>query len=130
MTYSFYPTVTASVLFAVFLVYPIIWLGFHLPLQRVVARNDYSYGVYVYAWPVQQLLATWNVQRWGMTAFMTLSVGATLPFAIASWWFIERHALRLKQLGRRNRHGEVPRQSTGQTDAIRTEESNLGELRL
>jgi peptidoglycan/LPS O-acetylase OafA/YrhL len=107
-TYSFFPTVTAAVVFSVFLAYPMIWLGIHLPLQRIGARNDYSYGVYVYASPVQQLLATWGVQRWGMAVFMTLSVGGTIPFAVASWWFIERHALKLKSLGRTSARGEIP----------------------
>ena len=100
-TYSFFPTVTAAVVFSVFLAYPMIWLGIHLPLHHIGARNDYSYGAYVYASPVQQLLAVWGVQRWGMPVFMVLSVGGTMPFAVASWWLIEKHALRLKKLGRR-----------------------------
>ena len=39
--------------------YPLIWLGIHLPLQRVGAENDYSYGFYLYGWPASQLLALW-----------------------------------------------------------------------
>jgi peptidoglycan/LPS O-acetylase OafA/YrhL len=100
VTYSALPTVSGAALFSVFLAYPMIWLGIHLPPKRIGARNDYSYGVYVYAFPVQQLLATWGVQRWGMPVFMALSVAGTMPFAVASWWLIERHALRLKTLGR------------------------------
>ena len=102
VTFSFFPTLNAAVVSSVFFAYPLIWLGIHLPLQRVGARNDYSYGAYVYAWPIQQLLATWNVERWGMPIFMVFSVGCTMPFAIASWWLIEKHALRLKKLGRRS----------------------------
>ena len=94
----FLPTVTASVLFSPFLAYPMIWLGIHLPFHWVGARNDYSYGMYVYAWPVQQLLAIWDVQRWGMPAYMVLSVFGTAPFAVASWWLVEKHALKLKRL--------------------------------
>jgi hypothetical protein len=37
---------------------------------------------------------------------MALSVGGTMPFAVASWWLIERHALRLKRLGRTAARGE------------------------
>ena len=88
VTYSFFPSVTAAVLFSPFLAYPMIWLGIHLPFDGVGARNDYSYGVYVYAWPVQQLLAIWDVQRWGMPAYMILSVLGTAPLAVASWWLV------------------------------------------
>ena len=42
--------------------------------------------------PVQRLLATWKVQRFGIPVFMALSLAGTMPFALASWWFIERHA--------------------------------------
>jgi peptidoglycan/LPS O-acetylase OafA/YrhL len=39
-------TLTSMDLTSVFLVYPLVWLGIHLPMQRVGARNDYSYGIY------------------------------------------------------------------------------------
>jgi len=95
-------TLTSSDLTVVFLAYPMLWLGLHLPLQRVGRQNDYSYGVYIYAFPVQQLLALWGVARWGYWPFALLAVAATIPFAVASWWLVEKHALRLKRLGRRS----------------------------
>ena len=57
------------------LAYPLLWLGIHLPspFQKIGARNDYSYGIYIYGWPVQQLLGIWGVQHWGYVVF-TLSV--------------------------------------------------------
>jgi peptidoglycan/LPS O-acetylase OafA/YrhL len=93
-------TLTASDLTVVFLAYPLLWLGLHLPLQRVGRQNDYSYGVYIYAFPVQQLLALWGVARWGYWPYALLAVAATSPLAVASWWLVEKRALRLKRLGR------------------------------
>ena len=93
-------TLTASDLTVVFLAYPLLWLGLHLPLQRVGRQNDYSYGVYIYAFPVQQLLALWGVARWGYWPYALTAVAATAPLAVASWWLVEKHALRLKRLGR------------------------------
>lgn len=90
-------TLTSANLFAPVLIYPLLWLGIHLPLQRVGARNDYSYGVYIYAWPVSQLLALWGVYKWGYLVYALLIVLLTSPFAVASWWLIEKHALRLKK---------------------------------
>lgn len=80
--------------------YLCIWLGIVLPqaLRRVGARNDVSYGMYLYGFPVQQTLALLGVQSLGLPAFMLLGVLATLPFAVASWFLVERPAMRLKNL--------------------------------
>jgi peptidoglycan/LPS O-acetylase OafA/YrhL len=79
--------------------YPLLWLGAHLPLQRVGARNDYSYGVYLYGFPVQALLAgTFAVHAWGYPLFLLASLAATVPFAVASWWVVERSALKLRRM--------------------------------
>ncbi len=90
-------TLTSMNITAVFFAYPLLWLGIHLPFHRVGARNDYSYGIYIYAFPMQQLLAIWGANRWGYWPYALLSVAATAPLAVASWWIVERHALRLKE---------------------------------
>ena len=87
---------TSLNLSAVFLAYSLIWLGIHLPLQRVGAVNDYSYGIYIYAFPIQQLLVTWGVNRLGYGPYTLLSIVAVIPLAVASWWVVEKHALRLR----------------------------------
>jgi peptidoglycan/LPS O-acetylase OafA/YrhL len=91
-------TFTSMDLMTVFLAYPLLWLGIHLPFHKVGARNDYSYGVYIYAFPVQQLLVVWGVSRWGYWPYTFIAIAAVVPFAMASWWGIEKHALRLKTL--------------------------------
>jgi len=91
-------TFTASDLLAPLIAYPMLWLGIHLPLQKVGSRNDYSYGVYIYAYPLTQLLVLWNAERFGYVPFMLLTVLLTVPFAVASWWLIEKRALSLKKL--------------------------------
>ncbi len=90
---------------APFLVYPVLWLGIHLPLERVGTRNDYSYGIYIYAWPIQQFLAMWGVNHWGYPAYVALTISITVPFAVASWWLVEKHALKLKAVGGRRSIG-------------------------
>ncbi|MDR3664100.1 MAG: acyltransferase, partial [Mycobacterium sp.] len=70
-------------LVAPLLVYPVLWLGAHLPGTRIGARNDYSYGVYIYAYPVAQLLALWGAYRWGYTAYTAVTVAVTGVFAAA-----------------------------------------------
>jgi len=92
---------TSSGLLAPLVAYPLLWLGIHLPLQRVGARNDYSYGLYIYGFPMTQLLLIWGVAGWGLIPFTILSALLTAPVAILSWWLIEKHALRLKSFSLR-----------------------------
>ena len=51
---------------------------------------DLSYGVYIYAFPIQQVLAAY-----GQLNLATAVLGV-LPFAVASWFLVERPALKLK----------------------------------
>jgi len=51
---------------------------------------DLSYGIYIYAFPIQQWLAAQ-----GQLNVATAMLGV-LPFALASWFLVERPALKLK----------------------------------
>ena len=61
--------------------------------------GDYSYGVYIYAFPVQQAIVAAapgiSVLELGAMAFVI-----TMFFAVASWHLVEAHALTLKKLAR------------------------------
>jgi peptidoglycan/LPS O-acetylase OafA/YrhL len=90
---------TLTNVFAPALAYLMIWLGIHLPLYKVGSRNDYSYGIYIYGYPVTQLLAVWGVYHWGVMGYTSSVVVLTVLFAVGSWWLIEKNALRLKKIG-------------------------------
>lgn len=77
--------------------YLCLWVGLHVPGKGFGVKNDFSYGVYIYAFPVQQLLVLWGATRFGYPAFVALSFAGTLPLAAASWWGVERWALALKR---------------------------------
>ena len=79
------------------LAYLTIWLGMHLPLHRVGARTDISYGVYIYAWPLQTLLAVLGVHRAGYVAYVALTFAILMPMSVASWFVIEKPALSMKK---------------------------------
>lgn len=83
-------TGTFDILAAIPLAYLCMWLGIALPLHRVGAKNDISYGMYIYAFPVQQLLAITIGPYLPLWLFMLASITATIPFAWASWVFVER----------------------------------------
>jgi peptidoglycan/LPS O-acetylase OafA/YrhL len=73
--------------------YGTFYLGFVPRLPRI-ERNDLSYGVYLYGWPMQQLAFLAGAA----TPMSNTAVASALAFACAaaSWFAIERPALRLK----------------------------------
>jgi peptidoglycan/LPS O-acetylase OafA/YrhL len=75
-----------------------MWLGRVLPLRRLGRSNDVSYGVYVYAWPVQELLMFTAIARWPAVWLAVVSMAATLPAAFLSWRLVKHRALGLKSM--------------------------------
>jgi peptidoglycan/LPS O-acetylase OafA/YrhL len=70
----------------------------YVPGGRVRSFNawgDYSYGVYIYAFPIQQTLAR-IFPAMSLLAMVALSVLLTLAVAVLSWRGIERRALARK----------------------------------
>lgn len=80
--------------------YVLLWLGAVLPIPELIRRNDISYGVYIYAFPVQQLCAMTSLEQSSLLLYDLVAAVATLPLAIASWVLIERPAM-LRVRGRR-----------------------------
>lgn len=80
---------------AIFYAYSILWLSSNLPskVMNLSSINDYSYGLYLYSFPVQQILSRLEIQNLGLLTYVSASLAATVPFAILSWRFIEKPAL-------------------------------------
>jgi len=76
----------------------LIWLARFLPLSGFEkwAGGDYSYGLYLYAYPVQQTLAHFQVHEWGLWPYLALSFLIALVLGALSWHFIEHPALSLR----------------------------------
>jgi peptidoglycan/LPS O-acetylase OafA/YrhL len=70
-----------------------------LPVLRSAARfGDFSYGIYIYAFPVQQALMWWaGPQRLDIASFFGATLVCVLPLAAASWWLVEKPALGFKR---------------------------------
>ena len=79
------------------LAYALLTFALH-PKLRLAAFNrfgDYSYGLYVYAFPIQQALVSLEPGLGPLGLFALASV-ATLAVAIVSWHGMEKPALGLK----------------------------------
>lgn len=77
--------------------YLMFWLGATLP-TRIGSRNDISYGVYIYAWPVQQLVTILGGHALGHAGHAVVSFIIVAGLAWLSWKCIEKPALRTKDL--------------------------------
>ena len=58
---------------------------------------DYSYGIYIYAFPIQQVLIA-SMPGISLATMIIIAYPLTLVLAAASWHFIERPSLSLKRL--------------------------------
>jgi peptidoglycan/LPS O-acetylase OafA/YrhL len=69
-------------------------LSASVKMELFGGRVDLSYGVYLYGWPVAQLIFYFSGQRLTSYPLFFLSMAITLMLAYASWLFVERPALR------------------------------------
>lgn len=86
-----------TIAFALSGVYLVIWLAF-APLGAwacsVGRRDDYSYGLYLWGWPVQMTIAA--AIGGGAAINFALSFPIALCFAVASWRLVEKPAIAAK----------------------------------
>jgi peptidoglycan/LPS O-acetylase OafA/YrhL len=92
---------------AIPLAYTVIASGALIHNQRLNLRTDLSYGTYIYACPVQQVLVIAGLGSLNTWVFAIIATAVTLPFAAMSWFLIEKPAMRLKSriTGKRVRPG-------------------------
>jgi len=81
--------------------YSILWLCAALPSQfRLIGRkHDISYGVYLYGFPVQQVLAEFGLERFGIVPYAVVAMFIACLFGALSWILMESPALSLKSRG-------------------------------
>jgi peptidoglycan/LPS O-acetylase OafA/YrhL len=103
---SAWSTVTTVLALSTF----VIVFAFRSPagLRRLTAPGDVSYGIYVYAFPVQQSISS----LWGPGlqpgVMLLLAFPVTYALALLSWRLIERPALRRKRRGRQRQPARSP----------------------
>lgn len=75
-----------------------VYLGLLNPHRNVILGGDYSYGIYLYGFPVQQtvvqLFPAFRTPYWNFL----ISVPIVVAIAVFSWWLIEKPALGKRHL--------------------------------
>lgn len=85
------------VLYVLGLQYLVLWFAY-VPggvLRRYNALGDYSYGFYLWAFPIQQCVMAWRPGS-SRVALTVLAAVPTLAIAVASWHLLESPMLALK----------------------------------
>ena len=78
--------------------YLVLYLAFEprVPLHQAGRWGDFSYGLYIYGFPVQQAVAHVLGPGHGWVANLAWSFPISLALAVASWHGVEKRALRRK----------------------------------
>jgi peptidoglycan/LPS O-acetylase OafA/YrhL len=112
-------TPVAGLAFYLAITYAVFTLAFHPKLRAwsFGKRGDYSYGIYIYAFPIQQVLIT----SFGVNKPLLVFAAAyplTVGVAMLSWYFMEEPALRAKgRLFRRRPPAEAQAAAEGMPNA-------------
>ena len=78
--------------------YVLFWVAFRAtwaPLRTLNAKDDISYGVYLYAWPIGTLLI-WYQPHLPMLAHGLLTWIGSMALGFASWHLLEKRFMALK----------------------------------
>lgn len=76
--------------------YAVLCASLFGPFPRFDHKADLSYGIYIYAFPIQQALVWVGATRYGLAPFLAATLALVLPLAWLSWTYVERPALKWK----------------------------------
>lgn len=82
-------------LFLIFTCYFVLCFGFSRLLRRVHLPGDFSYGLYIYGWPVQQMMALLFPQ-WPPALNTISSLIVATAIGALSWYWVEKPSLAQK----------------------------------
>ena len=68
--------------------------------RRFVIKNDVSYGIYIYGWPIAQAIVYFAINRnveLNPIIYFVLTMLLVVPISFFSWIFVERPSLKMKR---------------------------------
>ncbi|WP_071393482.1 acyltransferase family protein [Bacillus tuaregi] len=87
-------------IFPIFGSYFIFYIGYasRITLQHFGKYGDFSYGIYIYAFPIQQMVVYFFNNEITPLQNFIISYPITILFAIASWHLVEKKAMKLRNV--------------------------------
>ncbi len=97
LTITLNETIYYNFISLLFLSYCILWIGLsnQLHLPKLGQYGDFSYGLYLYAYPLQQISILYVGTEFPWLINLLAFIGA-LCMAVCSWFLVEKPVLRLK----------------------------------
>ena len=92
--------------------YLVLVCAFRLPFHAFDRLGDYSYGLYIFSFPVQQTLFNLGVHRNGVFVYAAVAIFVTLALAVVSWYLVEKPCL---ALGRKVGKWRAPSKPSSET---------------
>ncbi|MNO29374.1 Acyltransferase family protein [compost metagenome] len=87
--------------------YALIFVAVKFRYSKFRKYGDFSYGLYIYAFPIQQLIVYFWRDSLNITTFILLNCISTFIVSFLSWHLIEKKALKLKVGGIRLKNEQV-----------------------
>lgn len=108
LAWAFLATGLGPALAALPLAYLVLAAGSLRKLAPIGARHDISYGVYIYGWPIQQLLAALHLPAFlPPLAYATVALIAVWPVAFLSCILVEQPAQRWRRNRQRRQNAKL-----------------------
>ena len=82
-----------ALLWPFLLPYLLLSLAYRLPFQSFGKVGDFSYGAYLYAFPIQQCLCVFNVNQAGFLTYFAAAAFLSVACGALSWHLVERPAI-------------------------------------
>lgn len=101
---------------------PLTYLLLHVGATwrtSIAAKEDVSFGLYIYGYPVQQVLGMLGLGVAPVWVFAIISLALTFPLALASWRLVEKPAMRLR----------LPQRATGDLPPVEVAAQSAAALR-
>jgi peptidoglycan/LPS O-acetylase OafA/YrhL len=90
--------------FMIFWPYIVIGVGISFSFQKFHKLGDPSYGLYIYAFPIQQAISMTMGSNFSVYGLFFSSFIITFIFSMISWNFIEKPMLKLKKINLLSRY--------------------------